>query len=90
VKKADDSITIRNIGRAAILIGPYPQKQPNKRPRQDRRADQKAELRIAQPHILLDLYADNGENRPDGETDSEGGCGQGRKATLYGQKNSLN
>ena len=46
---------------AAVLVGPDAEHQPDQRAGQDRRADQQPELGVAEPEVLLDLDADDGE-----------------------------
>ena len=49
-----------------------PSIEADQRAGQDRRADQQAELRVVEPQVLLDLDADDGEDRPHREADGEG------------------
>jgi hypothetical protein len=67
---------------SAVLVGPDAEQHPDDCPGEDGRADQQAELGVVEPQLRLDLDADDGEDRPDGEADGEGDRRQPEGAAL--------
>lgn len=53
---------------AAEAVGPHPEDQPRQRSRQDGSADQQPVFGLAQTEFVADRQADDGKDRPDGET----------------------
>ena len=66
----------------AVLVGPDAEQEPDDRAGQNGRADQQPELGVGKSQFILDLHADDGEDRPHGKADSEGSRRKPKRAAL--------
>lgn len=68
------------------LAAAFAEENPAERSCQDRQTDQEPELRLVEPQIAFYPDADNGEDRPDRETDGESNRREPESPPLAGNR----
>ena len=73
----------------AELLGPDAEEDPADRSGQDRCRDKQAKLRIAQAEVLLNLDADDRENRPDCKANRKSESAEAQRTILIRARNAI-